>query len=82
MSSWILCKCGERIQDGAFPNPYVSRVFSERSYDELDDPINRARLASLFLKSDVIIQCPACGLLILKRTGAGELEFYRREGTN
>lgn len=79
MSSWVHCKCGKRIGTGSFPNTYVSRIITEKKYDEITDPVDRNKIAVLFLSGDILIVCPQCNRLIICRKETNEIEYYHVE---
>lgn len=79
MSSWIQCVCGQLIGTGSFPNDHVSSMVSELDYDGLDDPIDRAKIAGLFVRSRSVVECPLCGRLHLQRAGSDEWDVYIKE---
>ncbi len=79
MSSWVHCVCGQRIGTGSFPNDHVSSMVSELDFDDLDDPIDRTKIAGLFVRSRSAVECPRCGRLHLQRTGSGEWDIYIKD---
>lgn len=79
MSSWVECLCGATIGTGAFPNPDVYRIVSEERYDEVDDPVDRNKLASLYLTGDVLIRCQKCERILIQRGGVSNFESFVKE---
>ena len=75
----IDCKCGRYISTDSFPSEYGFRMFSEAEFDNIEEPVTRRTLESLFLQSSRVYRCPYCSrLIILKREGHGA-EFFIRE---
>ena len=75
----IDCKCGKYLNTSSFPCDYCFKMFSEKDYDEIDDPVNRRSLALLFLKSIKVYRCPYCSRLIIEDRENGSLDTYIRE---
>lgn len=70
MATWILCPCGNEISTGSYPNPGVSTVVSEHSYDAVLDPVDRDKLEALFFKGRELVECPKCGRIRISAPGA------------
>lgn len=79
MSSWVVCRCGERIGTGAFPNPNVGHVVLEEAFDQVQDPIDRKKFSIVFTEGAIIVFCKSCSRVMLRDVGSSEYRSYALE---
>ena len=79
MSNWVDCPCGHAIGLGAFPNHDVFRLISEEQYEAVEDPVDRPKLARLFLSGQVLVRCPDCRRVLVKWADGADFESFTSE---
>jgi len=79
MSSWVVCPCGHRTATGAFPNPNVYLLISQSRFDQIRDPVTGRDLDLLFLDAGVVVDCPACGRIIIQERHEESYRSYLPE---
>lgn len=79
MSSRIVCPCGHRIGTNLFAGNDVHMAISDDAYDAVADPVDRNKLAMLFLGGRELLECSACGRLLLRDRGRTDYTVYVRE---
>jgi hypothetical protein len=78
MSSRIVCPCGHQLGTNLFEGNGVHMAISDDAYDAVADPVDRTKLATLFLGGRALLECPACGRLLLRdRTGTTYTAYVR-----
>jgi hypothetical protein len=81
MGSWIECFCGARIHTNLFSGTDIYRLIVDSDYDAVEDPVDRDKLADLFLNKGIpVYHCRSCGRLLVEWDDKGGPTVYLPEG--
>jgi hypothetical protein len=73
----FLCKCGNEITTGSYPNKSGYRLISEKQFDSLQVPLSQQALDRLYLDAMPCFLCSKCGRIILFKRKPHDAFFYK-----
>jgi hypothetical protein len=80
MSSWIICKCGNKVHKNLFAGVNVNIVVSDDVLDGIDDDIAAAQaINEIIQKGHVLVKCTLCGRIMIENSDTGMIDSYRVE---